>query len=150
MLLKTHLMFAVLLIIIFLPYVENQILFIGLILIATIIPDIDSSCSNFGKRIIFRPLQFFIKHRGIMHTFTFVLILFFIIKHYYPLMAFPFLIGYCLHLLVDSFTKQGIKVFWPLKFRVCGFLRTGGKFEELLFVSLSFLNVFLFLIRFVM
>jgi len=141
-------MFAVLLIIIILPYVDNKIVFLGLVFLGTIIPDLDSSCSKFGKNILFRPFQFFIKHRGIMHTFTFVLILFFILNRYYPLIAFPFLIGYSLHLITDSFTKQGIRVLWPLKFRVRGFLTTGGKLENILLNMLVLLNIFLFLIWF--
>ncbi|MDD5193564.1 MAG: metal-dependent hydrolase [Candidatus Nanoarchaeia archaeon] len=149
MLLKTHLMFAVLLIIIMLPYANNKIVFLGLVLIGTIIPDLDSSCSKFGKRLIFRPFQFFVKHRGIMHTFTFVLILFFILNRYYSFIAFPLLLGYSLHLITDSFTKQGIIVLWPLKFRIRGLLTTGGAFENLLFNLLVFLNIFLFLVWFV-
>lgn len=146
MLLKTHLMLAVLLIMVLLPYTQNQILFIGVVLIATIIPDLDSSCSNFGRNIIFRPIQFFVKHRGIMHTFTFVLIVFFILDKYYPLVAFPFLIGYSWHLITDSLTKKGIRILWPLKFRIRGFLTTGGKLEDILFIGVAFLNVFLFFI----
>ena len=61
MLLKTHMAFAVFMIILFLEHVNNKIIFVGMVLIATILPDLDTGFSSFGRHLIFRPLQFFVK-----------------------------------------------------------------------------------------
>ena len=54
-----------------------------------------------------------------------------------------FFIGYSIHLILDSFTRDGIQPFWPLKTRSSGFIASGGRIEETLFFSLILLDVFL-------
>ena len=146
MLLKTHLAFAVILMILFFEHVQNKFVFIGMVVVATIIPDLDCGFSSYGKHLIFRPLQFFVKHRGIVHSFTTAIVLSIVLSVFYPIASFGFFVGYSVHLIVDSFTKKGIQPFWPLKIRSSGFIASGGKVEESLFFSLIFIDIGLFIL----
>jgi len=57
--------------------------------------------------------------------------------------VWDFFIGYSVHLICDSFTKEGIQPFWPFKGRSKGFITTGGRVEDSLFVGLVLLDVLL-------
>ncbi|MDP2672373.1 MAG: hypothetical protein Q8O84_01005, partial [Nanoarchaeota archaeon] len=61
MLIKTHLTITLFFILLLLPFVSYKIIFIAVALLATYIPDIDLESSKLGRKIIFRPLQFFVK-----------------------------------------------------------------------------------------
>ncbi len=133
MLLKTHVLVGLFFALLFLPS-ENRLLFVGIVLIACIIPDIDSRFSKIGKKKTFRILQVFVKHRGIIHSFTFLLVVSAIFWFIYPWVVLPFVLGFGSHLLIDGFTKQGIRPFYPFKFRIRGIIRTGKRFEIFVFV----------------
>tara|TARA_Y100000310_G_C20597240_1_gene771152 strand:+ start:978 stop:1430 length:453 start_codon:yes stop_codon:yes gene_type:complete len=150
MLLKTHLAFAVLMIILFLEHVNHKFTFALLVLIATVLPDLDSGFSSWGRHLIFRPLQFFTKHRGIIHSFTFGVLVSVILAFFWPIASLGFFIGFSVHLICDSFTVDGIKPFWPLKMKSSGFIRSGRRVEESLFFGLIFVDVVLFFIIFVL
>jgi len=132
--------------ILFFEHVQNKFVFIGMVVVATIIPDLDCGFSSYGKHLIFRPLQFFVKHRGIVHSFTTAIVLSIVLSVFYPIASFGFFVGYSVHLIVDSFTKKGIQPFWPLKIRSSGFIASGGKVEESLFFSLIFIDIGLFIL----
>ena len=148
MYLKTHLMLAILVILVFISHVKSQWVFAGMVLIATVVPDLDSSFSSWGRHLMFRPLQFFTKHRGIIHSFLTAIILSLIIAVWFPVASFGFFIGYCVHLFSDSFTIEGIQPFWPMHYKSTGPIASGGKIEETLFLSLIIINflVFVFLL----
>ena len=130
----------------FLESVSNKLIFIGAILVATILPDLDSEFSSWGRHLIFRPLQFFARHRGIIHSFTIAAVFSIIIAIWLPVASFGFFLGYSVHLLVDSFTVEGVQPFWPLKMKTHGFIYSGGRVEEVLFFGMIFVNVILFFI----
>ena len=144
MLLKTHMMFAVFLMILFFEHVAHPWIFIGMVLIATIVPDLDSGFSSYGRHFLFRPLQFFTKHRGIIHSFTFNIAISILLAVFWPILSLGFFVGYSVHLIADSFTKKGIQPFWPLQVRSSGFIVSGGRIEESLFFALIILNLVLF------
>ncbi len=150
MLLKTHLAFAVLLILVFAQHVNDKLIFIFAVLVATFLPDLDSASSESGKYFIFRPLQFFVKHRGVIHSLTIAFVLSVILSFFWPLVSFGFFIGFSVHLICDSFTRDGIQPFWPLKVKASGPISTGGRVEESLFFSLIFINVILFFLIYVL
>jgi|SRR3989338_1354070 len=141
MLLKTHLVLALFLVLLFLPSVHYKIVFVIVVMIASYIPDIDTAFSTLGKNKIFRVLQWITKHRGIWHSFTLCVLLSVLLTFVYPPAAFPFFLGYGMHLFADSFTVEGIRPFWPLRTSVNGKLATGGKIEYLLFVIFSILDI---------
>ena len=150
MLLKTHLAFAILVIMFFFDHVNNSWVFTGLVLIATIIPDLDMNSSKLGRHLIFKPLQFFIKHRGVIHSFTTAVVISVVLSLFWPAASLGFFIGYSVHLICDSFTKEGIRPFWPLRAKSSGFISTGGRIEESLFFSLIFINIIFFFLIFVL
>jgi membrane-bound metal-dependent hydrolase YbcI (DUF457 family) len=134
MMLKTHFAISLFFIILFFPIVNSKIIFTVVCLFATILPDMDSRFSKIGKRFIVRILNFFSKHRGFFHSYTFLLLITLIFTLYLPVVAFGFFLGYGLHLFGDSFTHYGIVAFWPSKRVVSGSLKTGGKIEKSLLV----------------
>lgn len=143
MLLKTHLAFAVLLIIFFIGHVADKTIFIAALIIGTMLPDVDTAVSNIGKRGVMRPLQFFVRHRGIIHSLTFALFLSIILAIFFPVACLGFFLGYSVHLFCDSFTKQGVQPFWPWKAGTHGIITTGGKVEMSLFVTVILIDVVL-------
>lgn len=148
MLLKTHLAISIFFILLFLPSVEYKIIFIILAIIATYLPDIDSRYSRIGRKKTARILQWFTKHRGMFHSFTFLLIITLFLVLFFPIIAFGFFLGYGLHLFADSFTKEGIRLFYPSKNVSKGGIRTGGKIEISLLVLLIMIDLALFFLRF--
>ncbi len=144
MLYKTHLALGILAILLFLPRVHAQITFVLVALLATLLPDIDQGYSKLGHRKIFRPLQFFVRHRGMMHSFT-VCFLIALVLAYFPLTvtwALPFFLGYGIHLFADAFTLEGIQPFWPYQGVSKGFLKTGSYTEKSFFIFLVVLDLF--------
>ena len=139
MLLRTHLALTVLVLTLFISQVNNKIPFLIVGLVATLLPDIDNGFSSIGKHKPFRFLQFFVRHRGIIHSFTFCIIVSIILSCFIPTISLAFFLGYGMHLFADSFTKEGIIPFWPFKKKSSGFIRTG---------SLSETSFFLFLVLF--
>jgi inner membrane protein len=142
MLLRTHFLAGLFFALFLLPQ-ENKIFFLGIALIASIIPDIDSKFSKIGKKKILRIFQFFVKHRGVVHSLIFLLIIILVLLYFWPIAILPFAIGFGSHLLMDGLTRQGVRIFYPLKFKVRGFVKTGKRFETLIFVLLLIGNLFL-------
>jgi inner membrane protein len=143
MLLRTHLALAILLIVLFVQHVEQKFVFVALVLLSACLPDIDTKFSSWGRHLILRPLQLFVKHRGILHSLTFAIVASIIISVFWPVASFGFFIGYSAHLIADSFTKEGVQLFWPSKGRSKGFITTGGRIEETFFIFLVLLDVLL-------
>ena len=148
MMLRTHLALAIFAIVLFVQHVNNKLLFIFIALIATALPDIDSGFSTFGKMKGFRFLQFFVKHRGIVHSFTLCIIISLLLAVFWPVISFGFFLGYALHLFVDSFTIEGIMPFWPYKKKSSWRLRTGSLVETSLFLFLILVDIVLVVIIF--
>jgi inner membrane protein len=148
MLIRTHLVVALFFGLIFLNYFENKLLFLSIVLISTFIPDIDSRFSKLGKRIIFRPLQFFAGHRKIFHSFLFLGLISFPLFFISKLIFYGFVLGYGLHLFLDCFTIRGIRLFYPFEYKIKGFVRTGSFFENVLFYIFLFIDVAIFIKHF--
>jgi inner membrane protein len=139
MLWKTHLAFGILAGILGLNYYtpNNHYIFFTIILIASILPDIDHTRSKISSKIPIIPslLQFLTKHRGIFHSLPFAVFLAIVINYYNRESAIGFLIGYLSHLLADSLTISGINFLHPFsQLRLKGFIKTGGLLEVFLFL----------------
>jgi len=147
MLMRTHLIITLFLVLFFISYVENKTVFFLVAMIATLIPDIDTGYSTLGRKKIFKPLQFFVKHRGILHSFIFLFLVTLLFVFFIPILAFPFFLGYSLHLFSDSFTVQGIKPFYPFHKTLSGKIRTGSKLETSVFTLFILGDLFLFVFR---
>jgi len=147
--LRTHLAINLLFIILFLPHISSIYIFIPVALIATLLPDLDTGFSTIGKMKGSKIIQFFVRHRGLFHSFTFCIIVSVILAAFIPILALPFFLGYSLHLLADSFTFEGIKPFWPLEASSSWKLRTGSLPETTLFIFFLIADflVFIFTIK---
>ena len=120
----------------FIPNVTYKTAFLSLVMIATLLPDIDSMNSIPGKHWYLRPLQWTTKHRGLLHSFTFCTIVSFGFAFIIPVMAFPFFLGYVSHLMGDAMTEEGIRPWWPFRKEIEGFFRTGKMTEKVIFWGL--------------
>ena len=149
MLFRTHFVFAIFIFLIFFNFLEmniyGKIVFGIFLLIATIFVDIDSSKSKLGSCWIFRPIQLFFSHRGMIHSLAVALILSLLIYFFNSFAGIGFFVGYVCHLFLDFFTKRGIFIFWPIfrkKFCLIG-MSSGGIIEEIIFVLLLLCDVFM-------
>ena len=118
----------------------NEIIFFFLVLIGSVLPDIDEAKSKVNKSLgmVGWVVSFFSKHRGMFHSAIFGGLLFLVISlvsnSYY---GYGLLIGYFAHILGDGLTPRGIKLFYPFsEFKIKGPLRVGGVGEWALFVGL--------------
>lgn len=135
MLLRTHLVFAVLFYLVSFQFLQNRVVFLIFLLLATIFVDIDSRKSKLGKRWYLRPLQWFVSHRGVFHTLFAGLFFSFIIYSFNNWAGWGFFAGYCIHLILDCLTDRGCRLFWPVSdIKISFFVRSGGIIEEILFV----------------
>ncbi|PXY71344.1 hypothetical protein CXX78_01595 [Candidatus Parvarchaeota archaeon] len=141
MLMKTHLAIGAFAALFFLQQVSHKSVFIVTILIASLLPDIDSGFSTLGRKKIFKLIQMFTKHRGLFHSFTFCIVFSIFLAFYFPIFAFPFFLGYALHLFADAWTIDGIRPFWPTKHVSKGKVRVGSPLEDVIFVIFCILNI---------
>jgi inner membrane protein len=151
MLFRTHLAFGVFLFLILFSFVDVWWLFGLGVLFGVLIVDLDSKKSKVGHYIFFRPFQWFVSHRGFMHSIVFGVFVVVLIGIFIGNLALGFLVGFFSHLFLDCMNKRGIALFWPLsKRRVCFFVRSGGIFEDIIFVFLLLVDVFLMIVVVVM
>lgn len=117
-------------------FVEMPWFVLVFVLLATVFVDVDVGKSRFGNHWYFRPLQFFVKHRGILHSLFFGLLLSLILGGVSLWAGFGFFVGYVSHLFLDCLTKSGVGLFWPFGWKVKGFVKSGSWVEDVVFVLL--------------
>ena len=147
MLAITHLFFSLLIGLLTYNFFKlNPIVFILIVLIIGIFPDIDHPKSKIGRKlkILSYPINFIFGHRGLFHSlfaaagFSFLIWIFF--GNYY----IPFFIGFLSHLIGDGLTKQGIDFTYPFNmFKIKGFIKTGSFFEKIILFVLILTNAYL-------
>ena len=139
---KTHIFIGLFIALYFLPYSNNKLVFFPIVLIASLIPDIDVL---FFSKKDYRLLKSFKSpsYKNFMHSYTLCIILAVLLAFYYPILAFPFFLGYSFHLFFDSLTVTGTSPFWPLRVRSQGPIVPEGKIAKTINVILIFLCIFL-------
>lgn len=136
----THFSAGIFVALVLFSFVHNPFVF-GLILVfSSLLPDIDSPTSKIGRNGFSKTLTAFFKHRGVIHSVFFMLFVYFFLRMFWSFAALPFLIGYSVHLFLDLFTPRGVRLFWPFKFRIKGFVRSGGILEVFLFIAFLILD----------
>lgn len=128
----THVLFNIILLILVLKYNLVKLNKIELLIVIFLLPFF-SLLPDMDRK--------FIKHRTIMHSFTFympLLFIFLISKNSIILILFLFITS---HLLLDALNIQGIYPFYPLRFKIKGFIKTSS-FLEHIFFSLLLLILF--------
>jgi inner membrane protein len=136
MLFRTHIVFSLAVYFLLDYFLLMPFWVLGFVLLATAFVDVDIKNSKFGNHWFFRPLQWMVGHRGVFHSLGFGLLLSLILGSVNLWAGFGFFVGYVSHLFLDCLTKGGIRLFWPLKFKVRGFVRSGGVVEDVIFVLL--------------
>jgi len=147
MLFYTHLLAGLFSALLFLNYSENKLIFIIVTMFFSIFADIDSYNSKIGKYWFSRVLTAFSSHRGIFHSLFFVFSFYLLFRIYLPIIALPFLIGYLTHLVLDTVTVRGLRLFYPLKIRFHGFIKVGKFFEVVFFIVLIILTTIMVAVR---
>ena len=145
----THLLAGLVLSALLIRFLEvpNPLLLVLLVLLGSLLPDIDERHSTIGRKVPI--VGFFVKHRTFFHGLLFlvasVILLSFFIE---PLYLVAYSLAFITHLLLDALTPMGVTPFWPSKLRMKGFVRVGGLLEKLVFVAFVILFVYLLLGRF--
>jgi inner membrane protein len=142
---KTHLMFSLLVSLIIFKYFNlNPLIFILIFILTAILPDIDHAKSKIGRKFFIFSwiINLFFGHRKLIHSILFAGFLALIIKLLFNNYFIPFFLGYLSHLFLDILTKQGLKIFYPFKFQIKGFIRTNSLIEKLFLLILIVLNVY--------
>jgi len=147
MLWKTHLAFGFLSGMIAMSFVNtgNTYIFFGLVLFASLLPDIDNPESKIGRKL--KIIGRIFRHRGIFHSILTGAVISGLAWHFInkPCGTALF-IGYASHLLIDGFTKQGVNFLHPFsKLHLSGFIETGKAGELILFgliIAGIILNIF--------
>lgn len=141
MLLKTHLAIALCILLIFISHVNSQGIFVVTLVVATLLPEADS-----GFAILRRkggPDDSTSRRRGLLHSFTFCILLTIALAFFLPVLALPFFLGYSFHLFADAWTTEGIRPFWPMKVESKGVVRDGGKIEHSIFLVFILIDILL-------
>jgi len=142
---KTHLAFSFLLALFLFKYFSlNFYLFLIIFTLAGILPDIDHSKSWIGRKVKLLSwlINFVFGHRKLIHSMFFAIFLAIIIKLFFNDYYIPFFLGYLSHLFLDALTKQGVRVFYPFKFKTSWIIRTNSMVEKLLLIIVIILIVY--------
>ena len=142
----THLLAGLILAAIFVEYIvyERVLLAVVLILLGSVLPDIDERKSLIGRNV---PLVgWFVKHRTFFHSILFIvaatILLWFVLE---PVYVWSFAGAILLNILLDAMTPAGVQPFWPSKLKIKGFVRVGGLLEQFIFFAAIVLFVYLLL-----
>ncbi len=147
MMANTHAAFAFLLAIAAIRFIniENQVLFVIMTIFFSLLPDIDKVSSKIGRKM--KIASFIIEtvfgHRGLFHSIWIPLTLFTtLIVFDYTHLALAISVGYTSHILLDTLTPAGVRIFYPLEKKIRGFISTGSLLEYALFIIFIGLGAF--------
>lgn len=81
-------------------------------MIGALAPDIDTESSELGRYV--KPISTRLTHRTVTHTIWIVLLLAVASWFFHSSYLFAFTFGYTLHIIEDTFSRQGICWFYPI------------------------------------
>ncbi len=145
MLCKTHFLLGIVFFLVFHNFFHggNVVVFFFLVLLGSILPDIDerNSTINRWSGFLGKTVGFFFRHRGLFHSLLLAAVLFWVMKMYFgAYYALGLSLGYVAHLAGDAVTLMGVQIFYPFSsFRLRGPMRTGGWMEWIIFILLAVL-----------
>jgi membrane-bound metal-dependent hydrolase YbcI (DUF457 family) len=126
---------------------KNKIIVLCLMMLFSVLADIDLHSSYIGKKIkVFSFIfEVVLGHRGIMHS-LWIAMLFFIILYIngYGII----IISFVSHLTLDMLNKKGICLFWPF-LKIKGWFISGHLFDNILFYSLFTLDLLITSLKFI-
>lgn len=123
----------------------NQIVFLSLILLGSIFPDIDEGRSRMNQwsGLLGRIVAFFFKHRGLFHSLLLATVLSALLAYYWDsYYALGLFIGYIAHLAGDAVTLAGIMPLYPFsEYKIKGPMKVGGWWEKIIYFILIVLII---------
>ena len=137
---KTHLAIGILAALILLPFIDvpNAFVFVLIVALGSLLPDIDHEKSTINKFCpVTRILPKFFKHRGFFHS-IFPVIILYLIFYYFDqnFIGLSLAFGYLTHLASDSLTRMGINFLHPFStIHLRGPITTGTFLETLIFLA---------------
>lgn len=147
MLFRTHALFSLLIAVFLFNYFDfNRYLFVALVVLGGMIPDIDKGSSKINNLLkITKPIAYVVRHRGMFHSlFLAILISGIVYAFVNQIAGIALFIGYLGHLLIDGLNHAGVNLIHPLKkLHISGFIETGSIAEHILTIFLAVM----FLIR---
>ncbi|MGE7835342.1 metal-dependent hydrolase [Viridibacillus arvi] len=126
----------------------DPLILIGSSVVGALIPDICHSGSKIGRtfRITSKIVNKIFGHRSFTHSLLFLLLMSFVMNTYISNESITagVLLGMVSHYILDMATKNGIKLFFPLKITVRFPLttRTGSKVENIVATVLTIISVY--------
>ena len=137
MLFYTHLTFAFLVGLVFMP---AQIIWV---MLGALIPDIDNPSSKINNTLkLTKIFGYAFKHRGFCHSVWFGIIVFLFFQWLIPKYALGIFLGFISHIVLDGLTSSGIQYFYPLKsLNLKGFIATGSIGEKLVLGLIVFVII---------
>ncbi|QOV11509.1 metal-dependent hydrolase [Viridibacillus arvi] len=126
----------------------DPLILIGSSVVGALIPDICHSGSKIGRtfRITSKIVNKIFGHRSFTHSLLFLLLMSFVMNTYISNESITagVLLGMVSHYFLDMATKNGIKLFFPLKITVRFPLttRTGSKVENIVATVLTIISVY--------
>jgi len=128
----------------------NEIVFFLLVLVGSVLPDLDSAKSKVNRwsGIIGITIAFLFKHRGLFHSMFLHLLLFLIawsiVGVYY---ASGLFLGYLAHFAGDSVTRGGVCVFYPFsRYKIKGPIKVGSFSESVILMLLAVVIVWMYFV----
>ena len=140
---KTHLLFGLVLGLLLMHYFNFNYWLVFVVMISALLPDLDTPFSWLGRKLkpVSNIISFIFGHRGMMHSLLFMVVIttvgYLYLRSYWMGIA----IGFFSHLVLDMMNVMGVRLLWPLDFKVRGFLRANGLFEKLFFILLIIIAV---------
>ena len=142
MLFRTHVVFALAVYFLLSRYLEMPVFVVIFVLLAAGFVDIDVGKSRFGNHWYLRPLQWVTRHRGFFHGLFACLLISLLVASLNRWAGFGFFVGYVSHLFLDFLTRSGVGLFWPFGWKIRGFVKSGGIVEDVIFVLLLLVDIF--------
>ncbi|MEK4426188.1 metal-dependent hydrolase [Solibacillus sp. FSL K6-1523] len=127
---------------------NNPFILVGAGIIGALLPDICHGGSKIGRAfpISSKVVNKLFGHRSFTHSLLFLFCIAMLMNTFVPYKTFTIglLLGMISHLILDMGTRQGIKLFFPIKIRVRLPLtiKTGGKVEQVIFAALCVLSLY--------
>jgi membrane-bound metal-dependent hydrolase YbcI (DUF457 family) len=137
---RTHIAIGILCALLILPFiaVPNKILFVALVALGALLPDVDHQNSKINKMIpVTKIIPVFFKHRGFFHSLFIPLIIYITAWYFHqPFIGFALVFGYLTHLASDGLTLMGVNFLYPITtWHMRGPFETGTFAETLLFLG---------------
>jgi len=148
MLFRTHLAFSFLAAMVLMQHVTvpNNITFLLVFLLFSVMPDIDEYSSKISKgtRPFSTLIQLMVRHRGIFHSIYVPLLISVVLAVFHQtVLALAAITGYLSHLFMDALSVQGIRPLAPIINKpIKGFIRVNSILENILFLILVILVIY--------